>query len=81
MPDVRLRAVVDGDSAGLIRLIAAVFAEYPGCVLDVDREEPELRLEVEPAWADGPANRKRTACRIVPQLGKSLVPVVQVVAV
>ena len=24
-------------------LVARVFAEYPGCVLDVDREEPELR--------------------------------------
>ncbi|MEM8882588.1 MAG: GNAT family N-acetyltransferase [Planctomycetota bacterium] len=27
----------------MIRLIGAVFDEYEGCVLDVDREEPELR--------------------------------------
>ena len=38
-----LRAARDEDSQGLIDLIAAVFAEYPGCVLDVDAEEPELR--------------------------------------
>lgn len=43
MDEVRLRAVVDADSAGVIALIAAVFAEYPGCILDVDAEEPELR--------------------------------------
>ena len=38
-----LRPATDDDSAGVIALIARVFAEYPGCVLDVDREEPELR--------------------------------------
>ena len=38
-----LRPATDADSAGIIELIGAVFAEYPGCVLDVDREEPELR--------------------------------------
>jgi putative acetyltransferase len=43
MHDVRLRSARDDDSAGVIALIGAVFAEYPGCVLDVDREEPELR--------------------------------------
>ena len=37
------RPATDDDSAGVIDLIARVFAEYPGCVLDVDREEPELR--------------------------------------
>lgn len=41
--DVALRRARDDDSEGVIALIAAVFAEYPGCVLDVDREEPELR--------------------------------------
>jgi len=41
--EVVLRSARDADSAGVIALIAAVFAEYPGCVLDVDREEPELR--------------------------------------
>jgi len=38
-----LRDARDTDSAGVIALIAGVFAEYPGCVLDVDLEEPELR--------------------------------------
>jgi len=38
-----VRPATDDDSAGVIALIARVFAEYPGCVLDVDREEPELR--------------------------------------
>jgi len=38
-----VRPATDDDAAGVIALIARVFAEYPGCVLDVDREEPELR--------------------------------------
>ena len=33
----------DDDAAGLIELIGGCFAEYPGCVLDVDREMPQLR--------------------------------------
>lgn len=33
----------DDDADQLIALMAAVFAEYPGCVLDVDGEEPDLR--------------------------------------
>lgn len=44
-----IRPVHDDDSAGLIALIGAVFSEYPGCVLDVDREEPMLRRPT--AWA------------------------------
>lgn len=40
---VLARPAIDEDAAGVIDLIARVFAEYPGCVLDVDREEPELR--------------------------------------
>ncbi|MHC4849380.1 MAG: GNAT family N-acetyltransferase [Planctomycetota bacterium] len=38
-----LRPARDSDSEGVIALIARIFAEYEGCVLDVDREEPELR--------------------------------------
>jgi GNAT superfamily N-acetyltransferase len=38
-----VRDVRDDDSEELITLIASVFAEYPGCVLDVDAEEPQLR--------------------------------------
>ena len=41
--NLELRPARDSDSAALIDLIARCFAEYPGCVLDVDREEPELR--------------------------------------
>ena len=33
----------DGDAEGFIALIGAAWAEYPGCVLDVDGELPELR--------------------------------------
>lgn len=39
----RIRPARDDDAAGIIRLIEAVFAEYPGNVLDVDGEEPGLR--------------------------------------
>jgi predicted GNAT family N-acyltransferase len=38
-----LRRVRDADGPALERLIGAVWAEYPGCVLDVDAEEPWLR--------------------------------------
>ncbi len=40
---IRIREGTDADAAGVIRVIGDVFAEYPGCVLDVDREEPQLR--------------------------------------
>jgi predicted GNAT family N-acyltransferase len=42
-PLPRVRPATDGDSAALIGLLGDCFAEYPGCVLDVDREEPWLR--------------------------------------
>lgn len=45
-----VRAVRDDDSAALIALIRGCFEEYPGCVLDVDAEEPWLRA---PATAYG----------------------------
>ncbi|HVR73830.1 MAG TPA: GNAT family N-acetyltransferase [Planctomycetota bacterium] len=38
-----LRQALDGDGDALIALIAACYSEYPGCILDVDREEPALR--------------------------------------
>lgn len=38
-----IRAARDDDGPGLIALIGACFAEYPGCILDVDGEMPELR--------------------------------------
>ena len=41
--DTVIRAGRDGDADGLIALIGGCYAEYPGCVLDVDGEIPELR--------------------------------------
>ena len=38
-----LREARDLDADALIELIGGVFAEYPGCVMDVDGELPELR--------------------------------------
>lgn len=38
-----LREARDDDASGLIDLIGRTFAEYPGCILDVDGEMPELR--------------------------------------
>ena len=43
MKDVSFRDAVDADSEALIALIGGVFDEYPGCVMDVDGEMPELR--------------------------------------
>jgi putative acetyltransferase len=42
-PDIHIRDARDGDAEGLIALIGGCFAEYPGCLLDVDGELPELR--------------------------------------
>jgi len=51
--EASLRAVRDTDAAGLIALIAACYAEYPGVVLDVDREAPELHAMASFAAAHG----------------------------
>ena len=37
-----LRAALDADAAGIIAVVERSFQDYPGCVLDVDREEPRL---------------------------------------
>ena len=39
--EVTIRAVRDDDSAALLRILAAVYAEYPGCLLELS-EVPEL---------------------------------------
>jgi len=41
---VIFRDARDEDGPELIDLIGGVFAEYPGCVMDVDGELPELRV-------------------------------------
>lgn len=38
-----VRPARDSDAKAVISLIARVFTEYPGCVLDVEREEPALK--------------------------------------
>jgi putative acetyltransferase len=43
MIEITYRDARDEDTTALITLIAAVFDEYPGCVMDVDGEIPELR--------------------------------------
>lgn len=43
MTDWVLRPGRDADAAGFIALIGACWALYPGCILDVDGEEPHLR--------------------------------------
>ena len=43
LADIRVREGRDDDERGLIRLICACFADYPGCVLAVDEEMPQLR--------------------------------------
>jgi putative acetyltransferase len=44
------RAARDEDAVALIALIGGVYAEYPGCVLDVEHEERDL-LEIASAYA------------------------------
>jgi GNAT superfamily N-acetyltransferase len=56
-PDPRqhLRPVRDDDAADLIALIAAVYAEYPGCVLDLPGVDADLVAPAtEAARRDGP---------------------------
>jgi len=40
---VRVRDARDDDGGGMITLIKVCWSDYPGCVLDVDGELPELR--------------------------------------
>jgi len=40
---VRVRHARDDDGDGVIALIALCWSDYPGCVLDVEGEQPELR--------------------------------------
>jgi putative acetyltransferase len=38
-----LRAARDADGPSVIAVVAAVYAEYPGCILDLETEVPELK--------------------------------------
>ena len=40
---IDLRAARDADGPGVIAVVAAAYAEYPGCILDVETEVPELK--------------------------------------
>ncbi|HKY94915.1 MAG TPA: GNAT family N-acetyltransferase [Kiloniellales bacterium] len=40
---MNLRAARDGDSAAIVAIVAEAYADYSGCILLVDEEEPELR--------------------------------------
>ncbi|MBW3659313.1 MAG: GNAT family N-acetyltransferase, partial [Actinobacteria bacterium] len=49
------RPIEDDDAEGLIALIGGVYAEYPGCVLDlpgIDDDLPRMRAVVEAAGGD-----------------------------
>ena len=41
--EIVLRAARDADGPGVIAVVAAAYAEYPGCVLNVEAEVPELK--------------------------------------
>ncbi len=41
--DINIRDARDDDGDALIALIENCWADYPGCILDVERDNPELR--------------------------------------
>ena len=43
MTGIDVRPARDDDAGQLIALVGAVFSEYPGVILDVDGELPDLR--------------------------------------
>lgn len=67
-----IRPVENGDSEQLIELVGKCFAEYPGCVLDVDREEPELRAPADHfEWMVVAVQDDRVVGMIGSKLGRS----------
>ncbi|HTW34174.1 MAG TPA: GNAT family N-acetyltransferase [Rhizomicrobium sp.] len=52
MTDIVIRSARDEDGESLIVLIGGIFSEYPGCVLDVDADMPELRKPASSANAE-----------------------------
>lgn len=51
--DLLIRHARDSDSAALVALIGNVYSEYPGCVLDVQNEMPELLAPASSAKEEG----------------------------
>ncbi|MDT3443950.1 MULTISPECIES: GNAT family N-acetyltransferase [unclassified Pseudofrankia] len=60
-----LRAVRDADGPALEHMIGGIWAEYPGCVLDVDGEEPWLRAPAATYAGDALPGRYRGAMWVV----------------
>ncbi len=50
---VSLRPVEDRDAAALIALVDALYRDYPGCILLVEQEEPELLAPARAYAPDG----------------------------
>lgn len=55
MGNALIRPARDADSTGVIRLIGDCYAEYPGCVLDVETEEKQLQAVASHFQAGGGA--------------------------
>ena len=53
-----IRLANDADSGQIASLIAACWVAYPGCILDIDGEEPVLRA-VASGSASSPGGRGR----------------------
>jgi GNAT superfamily N-acetyltransferase len=69
-PPPGLRTVRDADAAEVQRLIGACWAEYPGCVLDVDGEEPWLRAPATAYSGDQVPGRYRGRMWVVEEAGR-----------
>ncbi len=57
-----IRLAEDSDAEGLVALIGGVYAEYPNCILDVEREEPDL-LAIKSAFAAKPGRFWVAECK------------------
>ncbi|MBX6387470.1 MAG: GNAT family N-acetyltransferase [Frankia sp.] len=64
-----LRRVRDDDGPELERLIGGIWAEYPGCVLDVDAEEPWMRAPASAYDGDAGGRGYRGAMWVVDAAG------------
>jgi putative acetyltransferase len=51
--DVAIRDARDEDADGLTRIVAAITAEFPGCIFDLDADFPELKQPKSSFEAEG----------------------------